>query len=133
MIDQGTRQLVRDRAGNRCEYCHLPQADAPYFTFHVEHIRAKQHGGGDDPANLCLACPDCNSAKGPNLSAIDPDSDQLTPLFQPRTDSWDEHFEYSGAIIEGRTGRGRATARLLRFNDPERVRIREELQLRGEL
>jgi 5-methylcytosine-specific restriction endonuclease McrA len=27
----------------------------------IEHIVARQHGGSDDPANLALACPECNS------------------------------------------------------------------------
>ena len=43
-MDAAVRQLVWHRAGDRCEYCRLPQAAAPAFTFHVEHIRARQHG-----------------------------------------------------------------------------------------
>lgn len=30
----------------------------------VEHIRARSHGGDDDPHNLALACTSCNGAKG---------------------------------------------------------------------
>src|SRR5215211_294900 len=60
------RELVRGRAGNRCEYCHLPQEALPFATFHVEHIIATQHGGSDDETNLALSCDRCNFSKGPN-------------------------------------------------------------------
>lgn len=41
-MDGAVRNLVRQRAGNRCEYCRLPQA-AVDATFHVDHIIAQQH------------------------------------------------------------------------------------------
>ena len=66
MIDSETRLLVRERAAERCEYCQLPEWASP-ISFHVEHIRAKQHGGDDQPENLALACDRCNLHKGPNL------------------------------------------------------------------
>ena len=47
-MDAALRDLVRERAGHRCEYCHLPKAAEPFFTYHIEHIVARQHGGGDD-------------------------------------------------------------------------------------
>jgi hypothetical protein len=37
MIDETLRQFVRRRAGDRCEYCRLPQ-HAVDGRFHVEHI-----------------------------------------------------------------------------------------------
>lgn len=106
---------------------------APLFVFHVEHIRAKQHRGDDDLANLALACPVCNRFKGPNLSAVNPETDRLVPLFNPRTDVWEEHFAFVGALIVGRTATGRATATLLRMNAEARVAMRIELQARGEV
>jgi 5-methylcytosine-specific restriction endonuclease McrA len=64
---------VRRRAGDRCEYCLITQA---LFKrrFHIEHIVAKQHGGRTNFDNLALACWQCNLKKGPNLSAIDPET-----------------------------------------------------------
>jgi len=41
------RQLVRERAGLRCEYCHLPEFAAAAAIFHVEHIIAKKHRGSE--------------------------------------------------------------------------------------
>ena len=119
-MDAQTRRLVRDRAGDTCEYCLLPQDALPNATFHVEHIIASQHGGADDPQNLALACDRCNLYKGPNLTAIDP----LTGNINPRKDRWDDHFAFSGPEIIGRTENGRATARLLNMNADRRVRLR---------
>jgi hypothetical protein len=56
MIDAATRRLVRERAGNRCEYCGLSHAQQSFPAFHIDHIIAQRHGGTDDPANLALSC-----------------------------------------------------------------------------
>jgi len=130
-MEPEVRQLVRSRAAQRCEYCRLPQEAAPFFIFHVEHIVARQHGGGDDPGNLCLACPDCNRHKGPNLASIDPQTRELTPLFDPRKYSWDQHFVLQEARIVGLTPTGRATVRLLNMNEEDRVDMRSELLAAG--
>lgn len=58
------REMVRQRAGDRCQYCRIPQYAIPDVRFHVEHVVAVQHGGGDDPENLALACDRCNYYKG---------------------------------------------------------------------
>lgn len=128
-MDAATRRNVRRRAQDHCEYCRLPQAPAPFLTFHVEHIVATQHEHDDSPDNLALACPDCNRHKGPNLTSIDPQTREVVPLFHPRHDDWFVHFEVVGPEIVGLTDIGRTTARLLRFNDPERLAIRSALQL----
>jgi 5-methylcytosine-specific restriction endonuclease McrA len=72
MIGPQIRALVRERAHNACEYCHLHQDDSPLVTLHLEHIIPRIHGGSDDINNLALACIDCNLHKGPNLAGIDP-------------------------------------------------------------
>src|SRR5262249_50736080 len=131
-IDVATRRHVRRRARDLCEYYRLPQAAAPFLTFHVEHIVAEQHGGDDSGENLALACPDCNRHKGPNLTSIDPVSLQTVALFHPRQQSWAEHFRADGVLIHGLTEPGRTTARLLRFNDPERLAMRAALLTLGE-
>jgi hypothetical protein len=51
-MDAQTRELVWRRAGQRCEYCRIHLDDEPFYRFHVEHVVAKQHPGGDDPDNL---------------------------------------------------------------------------------
>ena len=126
MISPATRQRVRERAGNRCEYCHTRQAAEPFITYQVEHVIAKQHGGPDDEANLALACPQCNLHKGPNLAGIDPVTGAIEPLFNPRRHAWDEHFEARGHYLFGRTPTGRTTVRVLLMNDEARVDLRRE-------
>ena len=132
-MDASLRELVQQRAANRCEYCRLPQTYALIVRFHVEHITPRQHEGSDDAENLGLACPRCNAYKGPNLAAIDPQTKQVVPIFNPRTQSWDDHFATQGVRIVGLSPTGRATVRLLNMNAEERLKVRLELQDRGEL
>lgn len=129
-MDANTRQLVRRRAGDVCEYCRIPQEATPLIPFHIEHIVAKQHGGEDDPSRLALACR-CNAYKGPNLTSIDPHSGDVVSLFDPRQDTWKDHFIFRGGAIVGLTPTGRATVRLLNMNDPRRVDLRDEWLAEG--
>lgn len=130
-MDHAIRQLVRQRAADRCEYCRLPQ-HAVDATFHVEHIIAKQHGGDDDLFNLAWSCDRCNLFKGPNLSCVDDETGQIVLLFHPRRDLWSDHFTLHGALIVGRTATGRATAALLQMNAPRRRDLRALLLRRGD-
>lgn len=123
-MTEAVRHLVRQRAKHRCEYCQLHQDDSPLAALHIEHIRPIKHGGTDALGNLCLACIDCNLHKGTNLTGIDPDTDDITPLFHPRKDNWDEHFIWNGTRITGRTAVGRATIRVLDLNGDDRLDLR---------
>jgi len=120
------RALVRQRAGDRCEYCHLPE-EFSELRFHIEHITPRRHGGTETAENLALACPDCNFAKGPNLAAIEPSSHKMVRLFNPRRDRWGQHFHSRDAHIVGKSAVGRATIALLKMNDVQRLRIRSQL------
>ena len=125
-MDNATRQFVRQRAGERCEYCRLPQRHSA-LRFHIDHIVASQHRGSDDLENLALACPECNRHKGTNLSGIDPDTGKVTHLFHPRNDEWKHHFTNDGARIIGQTAEGRTTVWLLEMNTGDRFVWREIL------
>ena len=128
-MDAATRSLITKRANDHCEYCHLEQTSMPLVRFHIEHIRAVQHGGSDSIDNLCLACPSCNSSKGPNQSAYDPETGTLMRLFNPRLDTWEAHFRVEDGFIIGETPLGRATIELLKMNSDRLIRLR---QLSGE-
>lgn len=130
MIDAATRRRVRNRAGNACEYCGLRQEYSPLASLQIEHVIPRKHGGDDDPENLALACVDCNLAKGSNLAGLDPVSGQTTELFHPRRQRWEEHFEWQGVRLVGKTAVGRTTIVVLRINSEEQVQLRMALQSR---
>ena len=123
-MKKAARELVRKRADNRCEYCQLEQHDSPLAALHIEHIIPRKHGGGDDEQNLALACIDCNLHKGSNLSGLDPETDELSRLFDPRSDHWNGHFHWSGPWIVGDTSIGRTTVRVLNVNSNEQLELR---------
>ena len=124
------RERVWQRAGGRCEYCQLPH-DCTRLPHEVDHIRPQKHHGPTAFDNLCLACALCNWHKGSSPVGYDPQTDNVTPLFNPRVDSWSEHFHWDGPRLVGRTAVGRTTIEVLRTNTPERVEHRRLLMLAG--
>jgi hypothetical protein len=128
-MDEALRNLVWERARGRCEYCQLHQNDYEFQTFHIEHIVSRQHSGDDDAGNLCLACSECNWAKGPNLAGLL--RGKLYPLFHPRKQSWNRHFRWVGTRIVGRTKSGIVTVQVLDMNSASRIMLRENLLFEG--
>lgn len=125
-VPASLRRQVIERAGDRCEYCRFPQSLA-LLAFEMEHIISEKHGGTTSLENLALACPYCNRAKGTDLGSIDPETNQLTPFFNPRTQKWPDHFTLKGAAIIPLSAEGRVTVFILQFNHPERLQERERL------
>ena len=125
-MDAALIRSVRVRAAEACEYCQMPQS-AHVRTFAVDHIIARQHGGDSTLENLALSCFRCNSHKGPNLAGIDPETGELTRLFHPRNDEWNDHFAWNGSYLTGRTEIGRTTIDVLTINHPDYVTLRESL------
>ena len=119
------REIVAARARYRCEYCLAPET---LFNnrFEVDHIVPQARGGADEEWNLALACGSCNRSKYVATSAIDPTDQREVRLFNPRTDTWSDHFERDvrTADIYGLTDIGRATVLRLRLNRPEQIRAR---------
>lgn len=123
-------QRVAARAANRCEYCQLPSEFHP-APFQIDHIIARQHGGDSSLENLAFACIHCNRYKGPNIAGVDPLSAELQPLFHPRRDRWEEHFQWQHALLVGLTPIGRATVRTLNCNAQDMQDLRSELLAAG--
>lgn len=105
---------VHERANLLCEYCQTSQRITGQ-AMHVDHI---DPDGDDSLDNLCLSCANCNMSKGRVTSAVDPETGENTPLFNPRTQDWAEHFEWmpDGIVLRGRTPAGRATIGRLKIN-----------------
>jgi hypothetical protein len=78
--------------------------------------------GANSIDNLALACFNCNRKKSDKVRVFDEQSLSEVFLFNPRTDSWQEHFIWSidTLSIIALTPKGRATVTALEFN---RVRI----------
>jgi len=126
-LSSAKRKVIHERAGGCCEYCRLPEGAAS-VAFHVDHFVPRKHDGTDDIANLCLACFDCNMYKSHDLTGIDPDTGEITPLFNPRQQVWIKHFSLQSDMrILGITAQGRTTVRVLRMNIDERVQDRHIL------
>lgn len=118
---------VRHRAAGRCEYCLFPET-ASELSFHIDHIIAQKHGGQSESENLAWACFSCNLRKGPNIAGLDPQTGELTPLFNPRVDTWPDHFAWDGLLLRGKTAIGRATVSVLDINHVDSVTVREALR-----
>lgn len=129
-IPNELRRLVTERAQNRCEYCLLPEK-ASLHKHEPDHIVPRQHGGQTTLDNLALSCMRCNRYKGPNIGSYDPQTGELTPFFNPRTQNWHDHFQLDGAIIQPQTAIARVTVKILCINDKSRIKEREQLQKAG--
>jgi len=116
-IPRELRRRVAREGGYRCGYC-LSAEKIVGMRMTIDHLIAKSLGGTTEEDNLWLACSACNGIKGNRISARDPETRETVPLFNPRTQRWDRHFEWSdaGTRVLGKTSIGRATASALQLN-----------------
>jgi hypothetical protein len=122
---------ARRRGAGRCEYCRLPES-AFRMPFVLDHIIARQRDGRTELMNLALCCGRCNLHKGPNIASIDPQTGNLSRLFNPRLDVWAQHFRWEHTTIKGITEIGRATIVALSLNDPAQIARRRTLIATGQ-
>jgi hypothetical protein len=129
-VSPGRHDEVVLRAGNRCEYCRLSQLGQE-AAFHIDHVVPRAVGGPTTADNLALACVSCSLRKWARQTAPDPESEMDVPLFNPRTQIWDEHFCWQEEKIVPLSPTGRATVAALAMNRPLIVAIRQEETARG--
>lgn len=117
-INDAIRRVVRKRAHSLSEYCHSSE-EASAAQFAVDHILPRSLSGSNHLENLALACQRCNSYRYNFTTAIDPHTQAIVPLFNPRTQRWAEHFIWTadGLRIVGTSPIGRATCHRLDVND----------------
>lgn len=108
---------IRREAKNRCGYC-LGEQKYIFAWLEIEHLYPRAKGGKTVRWNLWLACPFCNTFKSSNTHGVDPKTKRKVPLFNPRQQSWNHHFEFDSdqATILGKTACGRATVNALKLN-----------------
>lgn len=119
-----SHSLVSKRANGRCEYCHAPEK-LFNFNLDVDHFLPIAAGGSDDLENLVLACRSCNSYKAFHQLGLTDDFSS-EPLFNPRVDTWSDHFEFDAetGVVKGLTGIGRGTINRLKLNSELQTRAR---------
>lgn len=124
-LSPSLRQQVICRARGCCEYC-LSQEKFSPDPFSVEHVIPRVKGGSNALENLAFACQGCNGHKHTATQAVDPINGELTPLFNPRTHPWNDHFLWADnfTIVVGKTAIGRATVERLRLNRSGVVNLR---------
>jgi hypothetical protein len=124
-ISNSLRDRIRLQAQNRCGYC-LAHQRYVLGWLEIEHIIPTAHGGTDEEDNLWLACRLCNGYKGMQVVGFDAIIGEQVRLFNPRTNTWIEHFTWSqdGTRIIGLTACGRATVTALQLNNVLAVNVR---------
>ena len=125
-ISKELRRKVAEQARHRCGFCLTAELTVGSLM-DVDHIVPEAASGLTEENNLWLCCAKCNGHKADKTSGLDPQTGELTNLFNPRTQSWAEHFEWSenGEFIAGRTPVGRATVVTLQLNRAELVASRQ--------
>lgn len=120
------RARIEQRADGRCEYCHAPQNVCGY-RFHLEHVVPLSQKGSDALDNRALACASCNLAKADRMSGTDPSTGSRVRLFNPRQQSWEQHFRWEPdqKTLTGITEIGRATVVTLDMNSALRQEARQ--------
>jgi hypothetical protein len=126
-VSASLKRVVIQRANYCCEYCGKPAIS--FYPHEVDHVTAQKHGGPTTLANLAYSYFDCNRHKGTDLTSIDPETGQIIPLFNPRTQLWPDHFSFEEGRIVPKTAEGHVTVFLLHLNDPERVMERVALKI----
>lgn len=116
-IKKTEREFVRERANRRCEYCQRPDRIIG-MLFQIDHIKPQALEGSDELENLAYACVDCNSHKSYRETCQDPLTKESVAIFNPRTQTWKAHFEWSTdkTVLLGLSPEGRATVDCLELN-----------------
>lgn len=122
-IPTALRNLVYERAEGLCEYC-LIDDEISFAKHQIDHIIAEKHGGETVEKNLALACALCNKYKDSDLTSIDSETGEIARLFNPRKDTWSEHFRIENGVFIGLTPNARVTIRLLQINNLARIEER---------
>ena len=117
-IPETVRRQVYERARDCCEYCQTARRLIG-MPLVIDHIIPLSRGGTNEFNNLAAACYRCNEYKGARTHGVDPATNELAPLFNPRIHIRRDHQHWinGGTYIIGITPIGRATVLTLRLNN----------------
>jgi HNH endonuclease len=116
-LSKSLDKILRLESKNRCGYC-LSEQRYILSWLEIEHIFPRALGGTSERENLWLACTYCNTFKSTQTHGVDPKTKRRVSIFNPRTQVWKHHFEFSAdqVTIIGKTKCGRATVQALNLN-----------------
>jgi HNH endonuclease len=128
MISHEIREIVRCRANFSCEYCGVSETEAG-GELTIDHFKPQSKGGSDEIENLIYACSRCNLYKSDYFS----ENDLNQKLWNPRTESSDEHFILlTSGHLQALTKNGEFTIRRLRLNRNALVENHRQKQIQVE-
>lgn len=120
VVSRSVRLQVQSRANFACEYCGVSEVNTG-GELTVDHFQPTSLDGSDELDNLIYCCFRCNQYKGDYW----PDSPAKPMLWNPRTESFHEHFVViETGTLEPLTKKGAFTIQLLRLNRPHLVEHR---------
>jgi hypothetical protein len=124
-LSNSLREAVILRASNCCEYCKSQDKYSP-TSFTIDHIIPESLDGTSTFENLAYACFLCNRLKSNKIKTFDELSEKWIPLFNSRTDTWDEHFAWNqdATLIIGTTIIGRCCVKELKLNREKLIEYR---------
>ena len=125
-IPANIRRQVDECAKGVCEYCKCLRKYTPE-SHEYEHIIPSIQGGKSVFLNIAKACRGCNNIKSISIAGLDPETNQIVRLFNPRKDNWKDHFKWSADFLKmiGLTPIGRATIIRLKTNRQELMNLRK--------
>lgn len=134
------RRYYRQQQNEKCVYCRMNVSTATSY-FHIEHIVPKSvHPEWMyEPFNLCVACPNCNSAKNSQEVLENRDiadlpaksSDYL--IIHPHIDRYFDNIEIvDGLLYKGLTEKGENTIKLCNLTRPELLSERARIFIQQE-
>lgn len=125
-ISKQLRLKVSERAEGRCEYCRMHEDDM-FLGFEVDHVIAVKHSGSSTFDNLAYCCPHCNQHKGSDIASYVKSTQTIVPLFNPRTQLWQNYFDHDLGKISGKNDIGKVTVNLLQMNAVDLLVLRQLL------
>ncbi len=112
-ISESLKKNVVQRANGCREYC-LMGNDISFIPHQIDHIISLKHEGDTSLSNLAYACFSCNNNKGSDIGTMLLPSKIFMRLFNPRIDSWLDHFETENGVIYAKTDIAHATIKVLK-------------------
>lgn len=134
VFKEHVKEYYDDVQNGRCAYCRMKVSLATGY-YHIEHIAPKSlyPQWMYEPLNLCLACPNCNSAKSAkdimSISDVDeiPIHSDAYLIINPHIDKYFEHIEIiDGLLYRGITDKGKFTIEVCHLTRVELLTERAE-------